>query len=151
MFSNSIPFFCQHKIFPSYFCFSIFFLRAYTTTQNFHLLLTFHFCSPIWYTSILNHIFHVFRKIWLFVLFIAVWAIFQLSSSCHHYRWQGCKFRPMLSTHGFWQWGFFFMPHLLRNGTSVYIVSSEGPAPTSHSGIRTRGARITRFPHLRSM
>jgi hypothetical protein len=25
-------------------------------------------------------------------------AIFQLSGGCHHYRWQGCKFRLMLST-----------------------------------------------------
>jgi hypothetical protein len=24
-------------------------------------------------------------------LFIAAWAIFQLSSGCYHYRWQGCK------------------------------------------------------------
>jgi hypothetical protein len=34
-------------------------------------------------------------------LFIATWAIFQLSGGCHHYWWQGCKFRPMLSTYGF--------------------------------------------------
>jgi hypothetical protein len=77
----------------------------------------------------------------LFVcLFIAVWAIFQLSGGCHHYRWQDCKFRPMLSTHGFRQWGFLFVPHLLRHWTSVYTVSPEGPAPTSHSGIRTGDA-----------
>jgi hypothetical protein len=39
----------------------------------------------------------------LFVsLFIAAWAIFQLSGGCHHYRWQGCKFRPMLGAQGLW-------------------------------------------------
>jgi hypothetical protein len=83
-------------------------------------------------------------------LFIAPWAIFQLSGGCHNYRWQGCKFRPMLSIHGFWQWGFFFVPNLLRHGTSVYIVSSEGPAHTSDSGIQTEDARITRFLRLHS-
>jgi hypothetical protein len=35
-------------------------------------------------------------------LFIATRTIFQLSGSCHHYRWQGCKFRPMLGAHGLW-------------------------------------------------
>jgi hypothetical protein len=60
-------------------------------------------------------------------LFIAARAIFQLSGDCHHYRWQGCKFRPVLSTHGFQQWGFFYVPHLLRHRTSVYTVSSEAP------------------------
>jgi hypothetical protein len=29
-------------------------------------------------------------------LFVATRAIFQLSGGCHHCRWQGCKFRPML-------------------------------------------------------
>ena len=39
----------------------------------------------------------------LFVcLFIAAWAIFQLSGGCHHYRWQGCKLRPMLGAQGLW-------------------------------------------------
>jgi hypothetical protein len=27
---------------------------------------------------------------------------FQLSGGCHHYLWQGCKFKPMLDTQGFW-------------------------------------------------
>ena len=35
-------------------------------------------------------------------LFIAAWAIFQLSGGCHHYRWQGCKFRPMFGAQGLW-------------------------------------------------
>jgi hypothetical protein len=47
------------------------------------------------------------------------------------------------------QW-LFFVPHLLRHGTSVYTVSFEGPAPMSHSGIRTGDARITRSLRLRS-
>jgi hypothetical protein len=37
----------------------------------------------------------------------------------------------------FEQGGIFIVPHLLRHGTSVYMVSSERPEPTSHSGIRT--------------
>jgi hypothetical protein len=36
----------------------------------------------------------------------------------------------------FKQGGIFTMPHLLRHGASVYTVSSERPAPTSHSGIK---------------
>jgi hypothetical protein len=46
--------------------------------------------------------------------------------------------------------GPFPCQHLLRHGTSVYTVSSEGPAPTSHSGIRTGDARIIRSLRLRS-
>jgi hypothetical protein len=37
-----------------------------------------------------------------FCLFIAARLIFQLSGGCHHYRWQGCKFWPMLGTQGLW-------------------------------------------------
>jgi hypothetical protein len=33
----------------------------------------------------------------------------------------------------FEQGGIIIVPHLLRHGTSVYTVSSERPAPTSHS------------------
>jgi hypothetical protein len=42
------------------------------------------------------------------------------------------------------------VPYLLRHGTSVYAVSSAGPAPTPHSGILTRDARIIRSLHSRS-
>jgi hypothetical protein len=35
-------------------------------------------------------------------LFIAAWSIFQLSGGGHHYRWLGCKFRPMLGAQGLW-------------------------------------------------
>jgi hypothetical protein len=64
----------------------------------------------------------------LFVcLFWVARAIFQLSGDCHHYRRRGCKFRPMLSAYGFKQWGFFYVPHLLRHWTSVFKVISERP------------------------
>jgi hypothetical protein len=42
------------------------------------------------------------------------------------------------------------MLHLLRHGASVYSVSSKGPTPTSHSGIRTRNIRIIRSLCVRS-
>jgi hypothetical protein len=42
----------------------------------------------------------------------------------------------------FEQGGIFIVPYLLQHGTSVYTVSSEAPAPESHSGIRTPDARI---------
>jgi hypothetical protein len=35
-------------------------------------------------------------------LFIATRAIFQLSGGCHHCRWLGCKFRPLLGAQGLW-------------------------------------------------
>jgi hypothetical protein len=54
----------------------------------------------------------------------------------------------VLSIHGFKQRGFFFVPHLLRHGTSVYTASHEGPAPTTHIGVRTGDARITRSLRL---
>jgi hypothetical protein len=67
-------------------------------------------------------------RVRLFVcLFWFARAIFQQSGDCHHCRRQGCKFRPMLSTYGFQQWGFFYVPHLLRHGTSVFKVISERP------------------------
>jgi hypothetical protein len=72
----------------------------------------------------------------LFVLFIAAWAIFQLSGGCHHYRWLG-NLGLCSALRAFKQGGIFIVPHLLRHGTSVYTVSSERPAPTSHSGVRT--------------
>jgi hypothetical protein len=43
-----------------------------------------------------------------------------------------------------------YLCQYLRHGTSVYTVSSQGPAPTSHSWIRTGNARITRFMRLHS-
>jgi hypothetical protein len=45
--------------------------------------------------------------------------------------------------------GSFSCQHLLRQGASVYTVSSEGLAPTSHSGVRTGDAKITRSLRLR--
>jgi hypothetical protein len=36
------------------------------------------------------------------------------------------NFRLMLSSYLLWQWGFFFVPYLLRHRTSVYTVPSEG-------------------------
>jgi hypothetical protein len=49
-----------------------------------------------------------------------------------------------LGLRAFEQGRIFIVPHLLRHGTSVYTVSSERPAHTSHSGIRTPDARIIR-------
>ena len=33
---------------------------------------------------------------------------------------KGCKFWPMLGTHGHWAGGFFSVPHLMWHGSSVY-------------------------------
>jgi hypothetical protein len=49
--------------------------------------------------------------------------------------------------YAFEQGGIFIVPHLLRHGTSVYTISSERPAPMSHSGIRTPDVRIIRSFH----
>jgi hypothetical protein len=46
--------------------------------------------------------------------------------------------------------GSFFAPHLLRHRISVYTISSEGPAPMSHSGIRTDNVKTIISLHLHS-
>jgi hypothetical protein len=56
--------------------------------------------------------------------------IFLLCVGFRHYRSQGSKFRPMLSTHGFLQWELFYVPHLLRHGTLICMFSSERLVPT---------------------
>ena len=40
---------------------------------------------------------------------------------------KGCKFWPMLDTHGHEQWGFFSVPHILWHGASVYNGHLRGP------------------------
>ena len=40
---------------------------------------------------------------------------------------KGCKFWPMLGTHGHEQWGFFSVPHLLWHGASVFNGHLRGP------------------------
>jgi hypothetical protein len=64
--------------------------------------------SELWNNHMIIHIIpyngsflQLQRFVCFFVLFIVAWAIFQISGDCHHYRWRGCKFRPMLSTYGF--------------------------------------------------
>jgi siroheme synthase (precorrin-2 oxidase/ferrochelatase) len=54
---------------------------------------------------------------------------FSASRRLHNYRRQGCKFKhSMLSTSDKQQSGSFYVPYLLRLGTLVYTVSSEGLA-----------------------
>ena len=59
-------------------------------------------CIEYEWVIVLEQFKHLFVIQGLFVLFIAAWAIFQLSCGCHHYRWLGCKFRPMLGAQGLW-------------------------------------------------
>jgi hypothetical protein len=80
-------------------------------------------------------------------LFIAARAIFQLPGGCHHYRWQGCKFRPMFCTSSFYHWGYFLRATPTATGTMIYRVSSERAALTTNSGIRTRYASSVRSLH----
>jgi hypothetical protein len=56
---------------------------------------------------------------------------------------------PCSALRGFEQGGVFIMLHLLRYGTSVYTVSSERAASTSHSGVRTLNSRIIRSFYAR--
>jgi hypothetical protein len=64
-------------------------------------------------------------------LFIATQAIFQLSGGCHHYRWQGCIFRPMLGTQG------------LRAGRDLYSAT-----PTATRGLGLHGLIWTTVTHV---
>jgi hypothetical protein len=66
-------------------------------------------------------------------LFIATRAIFQLYGGCHHCRWQGCKFRPMLSAQGLWAGRDLYRATPTATvGTSVYTVHPKDrhPRPT---------------------
>jgi hypothetical protein len=64
-------------------------------------------------------------------MFIAAQAIFQLSGSGD----RAANFGLCSALKAFEEGGIFIVPHLLRHGTSVYMVSYERLAPTSHSGI----------------
>jgi hypothetical protein len=71
-------------------------LHSESQYSSSELLLTRKFCTILWRSS-------AFYKCFLFVCFKPhEHAIFQLSGGCHHYRWQGCKFMPMLGTQGLW-------------------------------------------------
>jgi hypothetical protein len=85
-------------------------------------------------------------KIWFYFVcwFIAARAIFQLSGPVTITGDRAANFGLCSALRTFEQGGIFIVPHRLRHGTSVYAVSSERPAPTFHSGIRTPDARITR-------
>jgi hypothetical protein len=45
----------------------------------------------------------------------------------------GCKFRPMLSTSGFYQLGLFYVPHLLQHKTSGHIQKTCGFTSKCHT------------------
>jgi hypothetical protein len=111
-----------------------------------------HYLEMVYSITFLLHIYiENFTMLCSFVcLFWVAWAIFQLSGDCHHCRWQGCKFKPMLSAYGISQWGFFYVPHLLRHGTSVFKVISERPMilPSECRGLG-EGAITTYFKRLR--
>jgi hypothetical protein len=80
------------------------------------------------------------KEIYLFVCLLrAARAIFQPSGGCDVTITgdRAANFGLCLALRTFEQGGIFIMPHLLRHGTSVSTVSSERPAHTSHSGIRT--------------
>jgi hypothetical protein len=75
---------------------------------------------------------------------------FQLCLAAITITGEGCKSRPLLSTLSLMAFSSedSFKCHL-RYGPSVYMSSSEGLAPSSHSGIQTRDAKIM-FWHRRS-
>jgi hypothetical protein len=74
----------------------------------------------------------------LFVcLFIATRAIFSYLVAVIIAGDEAANLGLCSALRAFEQVGVFIVPHLLRLGTSVYTFSSERPAPTSHSGIRT--------------
>jgi hypothetical protein len=56
--------------------------------------------SSVYMVPLVDKILTVCAAVCLFCLFIATRAIFQLSGGCHHCRWQGCKFRPLLGAQG---------------------------------------------------
>jgi hypothetical protein len=98
---------------------------------------------------ILNHIFHVFRKICLFVLFIAAWAIFQLSSGCHKIGDRAANLDLCLALMAFSSEGSFSGHTYCDTGQRSHP-KNRHPRPTVgfERGVQ---ARITRFLRLHSM
>jgi hypothetical protein len=86
----------------------------------------YHSCDNflIWHCVFLRHV--IWRFVCLFVL--AARAIFQLSDGCHHYRWQGCKFRPMLGAQGLWTGRDFYRatPTATRNPGLYGLIRKTG-------------------------
>jgi hypothetical protein len=77
--------------------------------------------------------------VWVFFC-IAARAVFHLNVGCHHYRWQCCRFRHMLSILSF-----------SRNDSStIYTASSDGPSSTSQSEIQTGDVKAIRSLRRRS-
>jgi hypothetical protein len=74
---------------------------------------------------------HIFPRVrWKFLgLFWVARAIFQLSGDCHHYRWQGCKFRPMLrNISECWHFRFnFFSKYIFTIQLTPDILKFRGP------------------------
>jgi hypothetical protein len=64
----------------------------------------FYRASCVWNSCFVWSLFFLERQLRVMKLclfHIAAWAPFHLSGGCHHYRWQCCKFKPMLSIYSF--------------------------------------------------
>ena len=82
------------------------------------LLILFFGCDLAWF-RVDNHLYY-----WLSVIlgiFVPI-EDFSLIWRRHHYRWWAANFDQCSVRMVIERWGFFSVPHLLWNGTSVYIV-----------------------------
>jgi hypothetical protein len=100
-------------------------------------------------------IFHLYGDVTTAGLFICLFVFSRLSNFSAIRRLSplpvtGLHLDPCLALMAFSNEGSFSCQHLLRHGTTVYTVSSERPAFTSQSGIRTGDAKITSLLRLRS-
>jgi hypothetical protein len=99
--------------------------------------------TVIFFTS-RSRIFHWYREViitGLFVLFIVAWAIFQLSSVCHHYWWKGCKIEAYARHSGPWADKDLYRasPAVTRDLGFTGLIRRT--APFSHLFCHTRGRR----------
>jgi hypothetical protein len=101
-----------------------------------HLLVTIRLFSYVWpmkhnlWQTNEHHAACIINIMPIYIIYVYLFVYNHLSNlhlfgGYHHYRWQGYKFRLLLSTYGFYKWGFSFVPHLLRHRASLYTVSSN--------------------------
>jgi hypothetical protein len=77
----------------------------------------------------------------LFILFIAAWAIFQLTGVYHHFRWKGCKIEAYARRSGPWADRDLYRASPAVTGGHGVSDLIQRTAPFSHLLWHTRGRR----------
>ena len=58
--------------------------------------------------------------------FFSYLATVAITGDCRHYRWQGCKFRPMLGTQGLWAGRYRSTPTVRQDPGFYVLIQKTG-------------------------